>query len=60
MWETAVNDPKVPLGTRLALSSLDPRNVTLEPEYYADELELPDDERISSGVGHCQCAVTLS
>ncbi len=35
-WETAVMDPKVPLATRLALSSLDPRNVTLEPEYYAE------------------------
>jgi acetyltransferase-like isoleucine patch superfamily enzyme len=35
-WETAVADAKVPLGTRLALSALDPRNVTLEPEYYAE------------------------
>ncbi len=35
-WETAVEDRKLPLATRLALSSLDPRNVTLEPEYYAD------------------------
>ena len=35
-WESAVNDEKLPLGTRLALSSLDPRNVTLEPEFYAD------------------------
>jgi acetyltransferase-like isoleucine patch superfamily enzyme len=35
-WETAVNDGKVPLGVRLALSALDPRNVTLEPEYYAE------------------------
>jgi acetyltransferase-like isoleucine patch superfamily enzyme len=35
-FETAVADEKVPLGTRLALSALDPRNVTLEPEYYAD------------------------
>lgn len=35
-WETAVNDPKVPPGTRLALASTDPRNVTLEPEYYGD------------------------
>jgi len=35
-WETAVNDERVPLGTRLALAALDPRNVTLEPEYYAD------------------------
>lgn len=35
-WETAVEDPELPLGTRLALSAMDPRNVTLEPEYYAD------------------------
>ncbi|MEO6525294.1 MAG: acyltransferase [Gemmatimonadaceae bacterium] len=35
-WEEAVNDAAVPLGTRLALASLDPRNVTLEPEYYSD------------------------
>src|SRR5687767_10452390 len=35
-WETAVEDSKLPLPTRLALSSLDPRNVTLEPEYYAE------------------------
>jgi acetyltransferase-like isoleucine patch superfamily enzyme len=35
-WETAVEDEKLPLGTRLALSAMDPRNITLEPEYYAD------------------------
>ncbi|HET7456492.1 MAG TPA: acyltransferase [Gemmatimonadaceae bacterium] len=35
-WEGAVSDEKLPLGTRLALSLLDPRNVTLEPEYYAE------------------------
>jgi len=35
-WETAVADPRVPAGTRLALAALDPRNVTLEPEYYSD------------------------
>jgi galactoside O-acetyltransferase len=35
-WETAVADPRLPAGTRLALAALDPRNVTLEPEYYAD------------------------
>src|SRR5688500_7896616 len=35
-WETAVEDTGLPLATRLALSSLDPRNVTLEPEYYAE------------------------
>lgn len=40
-WETAVADPKLPLPTRLALDALDPRNVTLEPEYYAE----CDDER---------------
>ncbi|MBI1808741.1 MAG: acyltransferase [Gemmatimonadetes bacterium] len=35
-WATAVHDAAVPLGTRLALAALDPRNVTLEPEYYAE------------------------
>jgi acetyltransferase-like isoleucine patch superfamily enzyme len=40
-WETAVMDESLPLGTRLALAGLDPRNVTLEPEYYAE----CDDER---------------
>jgi acetyltransferase-like isoleucine patch superfamily enzyme len=33
-WDTAVNDAKLPAATRLALSATDPRNVTLEPEYY--------------------------
>jgi acetyltransferase-like isoleucine patch superfamily enzyme len=33
-WETAVNDPGLPHATRLALAATDPRNVTLEPEYY--------------------------
>jgi acetyltransferase-like isoleucine patch superfamily enzyme len=40
-WETAVADPKLPHATRLALDALDPRNITLEPEYYAE----CDDER---------------
>lgn len=35
-WETAVNDKGLPFATRLALASTDPRNVTLEPEYYAE------------------------
>ena len=35
-WEEAVRDPSVPLGTRTALLALDPRNITLEPEYYAE------------------------
>jgi galactoside O-acetyltransferase len=35
-WETAVRDEKLPLPTRAALLSLDPRNITLEPEHYAD------------------------
>jgi acetyltransferase-like isoleucine patch superfamily enzyme len=33
-WDTAVNDPGLPYATRLALAATDPRNVTLEPEYY--------------------------
>jgi acetyltransferase-like isoleucine patch superfamily enzyme len=35
-WETAVNDRGLPSATRLALSATDPRNITLEPEYYSD------------------------
>jgi acetyltransferase-like isoleucine patch superfamily enzyme len=35
-WESAVEDDSLPLATRAALLSLDPRNVTLEPEYYAE------------------------
>lgn len=35
-WAEALEDASVPLGTRLALSALDPRNVTLEPEFYGD------------------------
>jgi acetyltransferase-like isoleucine patch superfamily enzyme len=35
-WEGAVMDERLPLGTRLALGALDPRNVTLEPEYYGE------------------------
>jgi acetyltransferase-like isoleucine patch superfamily enzyme len=35
-YDAAVNDAKIPLATRAALLSLDPRNVTLEPEYYAE------------------------
>src|SRR6185503_12529474 len=44
-WETAVNDPGLPFATRLALASTDPRNITLEPEYY-DEF---DDARFQRG-----------
>jgi acetyltransferase-like isoleucine patch superfamily enzyme len=35
-WESAVQDESVAYGTRVALASLDPRNITLEPEYYAE------------------------
>jgi acetyltransferase-like isoleucine patch superfamily enzyme len=35
-WDTAVADASLPVATRLALSALDPRNITLEPEYYAE------------------------
>ena len=35
-WETAVEDPKLSAPTRLALAATDPRNVTLEPEYYGE------------------------
>jgi len=35
-WETAINDAKLSEGTRLSLAAMDPRHVTLEPEYYGD------------------------
>ena len=35
-WDTAVADDSLAIATRLALLSLDPRNITLEPEYYAE------------------------
>jgi len=35
-YEGLLQDPATPPTTRAALLSLDPRNVTLEPEYYAD------------------------
>ena len=35
-YDALVEDPATPAATRAALLSLDPRNVTLEPEYYAD------------------------
>jgi acetyltransferase-like isoleucine patch superfamily enzyme len=35
-YEALVADPATPVGTRASLLSLDPHNVTLEPEYYAD------------------------
>ena len=36
VWDEAVDDPAVPLGTRASLLALDPRNITLEPEFYAE------------------------
>ncbi len=35
-YEEAVQDPGLPLASRAMLLALDPRNVTLEPEYYSD------------------------
>lgn len=35
-WLERANDASLSLASRLAMESLDPRNVTLEPEYYAD------------------------
>ena len=35
-YDERVADPAVPLARREALLALDPRNVTLEPEYYGD------------------------
>jgi acetyltransferase-like isoleucine patch superfamily enzyme len=35
-YDTLLHDSKTPLATRTALLALDPHNVTLEPEHYAD------------------------
>ena len=35
-WETAIEDAALPAVTRLSLAAMDPRNVTLEPEYYGE------------------------
>jgi acetyltransferase-like isoleucine patch superfamily enzyme len=35
-YDTLLNDPKTSPASRVALLALDPHNVTLEPEYYAD------------------------
>lgn len=35
-WEEHAGDESLPIASRLALEALDPSNVTLEPEYYAD------------------------
>lgn len=35
-FDEVMADESRPLGARLALAALDPRNVTLEPEYYGD------------------------
>ena len=35
-WEEAVRDPESPLAIRALLASLDPRNATLEAEYYRE------------------------
>jgi galactoside O-acetyltransferase len=44
-WESATQDEKLSLATRAALLALDPRNVTLEPEYYA-ECDVPRFARV--------------
>jgi acetyltransferase-like isoleucine patch superfamily enzyme len=35
-YDERLADPSTPAGSRISLLSLDPRNITLEPEYYAD------------------------
>lgn len=35
-YDKVLQSPETPETTRVALLSLDPRNVTLEPEYYAE------------------------
>ncbi len=35
-YDEVMADQQTPVGTQLALAALDPRNITLEPEYYGD------------------------
>ena len=35
-YDGMLQDPAVPVASRAALAALDPRGITLEPEYYAD------------------------
>jgi acetyltransferase-like isoleucine patch superfamily enzyme len=35
-WQESVEDPRSPLGVRTLLASLDPRNATVEAEYYRE------------------------
>jgi len=35
-WEERIGDRSLGDGARIAIESLDPRNITLEPEYYAE------------------------
>lgn len=35
-WQERADEAKLKLASQLAVQSMDPRNVTLEPEYYAD------------------------
>lgn len=35
-WTERRADPSLPLANRIALDACDPRNITLEPEYYAE------------------------
>lgn len=35
-WDERVADASLSAGSRIALEALDPRNITLEPEYYAE------------------------
>lgn len=35
-WEERVADSALSVGARIAIEALDPRNITLEPEYYAE------------------------
>jgi acetyltransferase-like isoleucine patch superfamily enzyme len=35
-WETAIEDASLPAATRLSLAAMDPRHITLEPEYYGE------------------------
>ena len=35
-WKDRAEDPKFSVANRMALDAFDPRNITLEPEYYAE------------------------
>jgi acetyltransferase-like isoleucine patch superfamily enzyme len=53
-YEALLQDPATPEASRVALLSLDPRNITLEPEYYAD-VDAPRFARLKPLIWLWQC-----